>query len=81
MNRTSCFFGHRNGAHEGLYCILPIRHLSCYSYIESRPVKVLVLIDERKHLHKKYKIYCHLRYEYFITVNRIVITTLKFQKR
>ena len=35
----------------------------------------------KKHLRKKYKIYCHLRYGYFITVNRIVITTLEFFKR
>ena len=27
-------------------------HWSCYSYIQSSPVKVLAVIEERKHLHK-----------------------------
>jgi hypothetical protein len=34
----------RHGAHEGL------KVSTSYSYIQSSPVKVLVLIDERKHL-------------------------------
>jgi hypothetical protein len=29
-----------------------IGHWSCYSYIQSSPVKVLAVIEERKHLHK-----------------------------
>jgi hypothetical protein len=57
----------RHGTHEGLK-------------VQSSPIKVLVLIEERKHLRKNYKLYCHLRYGYFITVIRIVITTLEYLK-
>ena len=61
--------------------LLLIRHLPCYSYIQSSPVKVLWVIEARKHLRKKEKIHCHLRYGYFITVNKIVMTTVAFLHR
>jgi len=32
----------------------------------------------KKSLRKKEKIHCHLRYEYFVTVNQKVITTVEF---
>jgi hypothetical protein len=60
----------RHGAHTGL------KVSTSYSYIQSSPVKVLVLIDERKHLRKKNTSCCHVRYGHFITITRIVITTL-----
>jgi hypothetical protein len=30
--------------------LLLIRHSPCYSYLQSSPVKVLAVIEERKHL-------------------------------
>jgi hypothetical protein len=51
---------------------------ACYSYIQSSPGKILAVIVERRILHKKSKIHCHLRYEYFVTVNQIVIRNMKF---
>ena len=50
----------------------------CYSCIQSSPVKVLAVITDRKHLHKMWKIHCHLRYGYFLAVNHIVMTTVEF---
>jgi hypothetical protein len=55
--------------------LLLIRHPPCYSYIQSTPVIVLAVIEERKPLRKKEKIHCHLRYRYFLAVNQIVMTT------
>jgi hypothetical protein len=40
------------------------------------PVKVLAVIEVRKHLREKSKIHCHLRYRYFVAVNQIVMTTV-----
>ena len=42
--------------------LLLIRHLSSYSHIQSSPVKVLAVKEERKNLRKNEKIQCHLRY-------------------
>ena len=56
--------------------LLLIRHPSCYSYTQSGPVKVMVMIEERKNLRKKSKIHCQFRYGYFISVNQIVMTTV-----
>jgi hypothetical protein len=61
---------------NGKQFLLLIRHPSCYSYIQSSLVQVLTVIKERKHLRKKNKIHCHLRYGYFVTVNQIVVTTV-----
>ena len=36
------------------------------------------VIEERKHLHQKYKIHCHLRYGYFVLVHQIVLMTVQF---
>ena len=33
---------------KGKQFLLLIRHLSCYSYIQSSPVKILAVIEERK---------------------------------
>ena len=38
--------------------LLPIRHPSCYSYIQLSPVKVLAVVEERRLLCKKYN-YIH----------------------
>ena len=38
---------------KGKQFLLLIRHPSCYPYIQSSPVKVLGVIEERKHLSKK----------------------------
>jgi len=35
---------------KGRQILLLIRRMSCYSYIQSSPVKVLNVIEERKHL-------------------------------
>jgi hypothetical protein len=35
------------------------------SCIQSNPVKVLAVIEQRRHLRKKWKIHCHLRYGCF----------------
>ena len=37
-----------SGAHDGTQFLFLIRHTSFYSYIESSPVKVLAVIEERK---------------------------------
>ena len=63
---------------KGKQFLLLTRHSPCYSYKQSSPVKVLAVIEERKHLRKKEKIHCHLRYGYFLTVNQIVMTTVDF---
>jgi hypothetical protein len=41
-------------------------------------VKILSVIGERKNLRKKEKIYCNLRYGYFVMVNMIVMTTVEY---
>jgi hypothetical protein len=38
---------------KGKQFLLLIRHQPCYSYIPSSPVKVLVVIEERKNIRKK----------------------------
>jgi hypothetical protein len=38
---------------KGKQFLLLIRHLLCYSYIQSNPVSILTVIEKRKHLHKK----------------------------
>ena len=38
---------------KGKPFLLLIRHPSCYSYIQSSPLKILAVIEERKHLRKK----------------------------
>jgi hypothetical protein len=38
----------------------------------------LAVIEEGKILRKKSKIHCHLRYEYFVTVNQIVMRNMEF---
>jgi uncharacterized membrane protein len=38
---------------KGKQFLLLIRHPPYYSYIQSSPVKVLLVIEERKHLRKK----------------------------
>jgi len=55
--------------------LLLTRQPPWYSYIQSSPVRVLAVIEERKYLLKK-KILCHLRYGYVVTVNQIVMTTI-----
>ena len=54
--------------------LLLIRYPLCYigNTVKS-PVKVLVVIEERKNLKwKMEKIHCHLRWGYFVNVNQIV---------
>jgi hypothetical protein len=47
-------------AHEGKQFLFLIRHPPCYSFIESKsPIKVLSVIEERKHLRTKEKINFH----------------------
>ena len=77
MNNTGATkYGVNACAHEGKQFLLLIRHPPCYSFIASiRPIKVLSVIEERKHLRTKEKINFHQRYEYFVTVNKIVMTT------
>jgi hypothetical protein len=50
-------------------------------FILSKLVKVLAVIEERKHLSKGEKIHCHLRNGYFLTVNSIVMTTVECLQR
>jgi len=38
---------------KGKQFLFLIRHPPCYSYIQSIPIKVLAVIEERKHLRKK----------------------------
>jgi hypothetical protein len=54
---------------KGKPLLLLIRHPPCYSYIQLSPVKLFAVIEERKHLRKKEKIHCHLRYVYSVTVD------------
>jgi hypothetical protein len=61
-----------------------MRRLQClillYSKLNvlSSPIKVLSVIDKRLRLRKKEKLYCNLRYGYFVTVNQIMMTTVWF---
>ena len=88
-NRTSFLCGNRSGHHntelnvfaKGNQSLFLIRHPSSYSYIQSIPVKVLAVTEERKHLRKKSKIQCHLRYGHFVTVDQIMMTTVELPER
>jgi hypothetical protein len=73
-------FGKSLGSNRGSAVIVLaiIEDPPCYSCIQSSPVKVLAVITDRKHLHKMWKIHCHLRYGYFLAVNQIVMTTVEF---
>jgi hypothetical protein len=71
LQRTS-----QRGAPEGLTCSTSYKTLVVLLIYTVQSGKSIGTHRGKKHLRKKYKIYCHLRYGYFITVNRIVITTL-----
>jgi hypothetical protein len=64
-------------AHKGKQLLLLKRYPPCYSYIQFIPVKLLVVIEERKNY---IKVKDQLSFEIWIILkgNQIVTTTVEF---
>jgi hypothetical protein len=68
---------------KGKQFLLLIKHPPCYSCIQSNPVKLLAVTKEIKHLCKKKKIHCLLRYGYQADCDedRIIFVTMTSTKQ
>ena len=60
---------------KGNQFLFLIRHPACHPY--PSPVKVLYVIEGRKHLCKMEKIHWHLKNGYFVTINQCGITSVE----